>query len=145
MKIFCFLVFLVTLLHFQVAFSSDESKAEAETLLNSLEIETAFEQSVEQMLQLQLQQRPALAPYKKVMLQFFSKHMSYNSLRDDMIKLYAEAFTAPELKDINNFYATQTGKKTLRLMPELMAKGGQLGAQRVQDNIQELQNMIKAE
>ena len=110
-----------------------------------MNMKTAFEQSIEQMLQIQVQQNPALIPYQGVMLQFFSKHMSYESLKPQMIDLYAEVFTASELKDINSFYATPTGKKTLKEMPELLTRGAQIGAQRVQDNIQELQNMIQAE
>jgi len=79
------------------------------------------------------------------MLKFFSKHMSYESLKPQIIDIYAEVFTASELKDINNFYATPTGKKTVKEMPELMVRGGQIGVQRIQDNIKELQSMIEAE
>jgi hypothetical protein len=71
--------------------------------------------------------------------------MSYENLKPQMLDMYANAFTAAELKDINAFYNTQTGKKTLTIMPQLMAQGGQLGAQTVKDNIEELQQMIKAE
>lgn len=138
-------IFIASLLCSQAAFSSSESKAEAEILLDSMGMQVALEQSIEQMLQLQLQQNPALAPYKNVMLQFFSKHMSYERLKPQMIEIYATAFTASELKDINAFYATPTGKKTLVKMPELMAQGGQIGAQQVHNNIQELQDMIKTE
>ena len=44
-------------------------------------MEQALEQSISQMLQIQLQQNPALAPYKNIMLQFFKKHMSYENLK----------------------------------------------------------------
>lgn len=138
-------IFIASLLCSQVALSSDESKAQAEILLDSLDMQVALEQSIEQMLQIQLQQNPALVPYKDVMLKFLSKHMSYEELKPQMIEIYAATFTASELKDINTFYETPTGKKTLVKMPELMTQGAQIGAQRVQDNIQELQDMIKAE
>lgn len=138
-------IIITALLFSQATFSSDESKAEAEILLDSMDMKIALEQSIEQMLNLQLQQDPALVPYKEVMLKFFSKHMSYESLKPQMIDMYAKAFTASELKDINAFYGTPTGKKTLAKMPELMAQGGQIGAQRIQGNIQELQDMIKEE
>ena len=108
-------------------------------------MDTVLEESIERMLNLQIQQNPSIAPFKEVMLKFFQKHMSFESLKPDMIDIYSNAFTATELREINTFYSTPTGAKTIRLLPELMAKGGQLGAKRVQDNMQELQQMIKDE
>jgi len=105
----------------------------------------ALEQSVEQILNLQLQQNPGLPPYKGVLVRFFKKHMSYGSLKPEMIQLYANTFSAAELREINQFYATETGKKTIKQMPALMAQGGQIGASRVQENMSELQTMIRAE
>lgn len=127
------------------SFASNDSKIEAELLLNTMGLDQALEKTISQMLDVQLQQNPTLAPFKQVMLRFFNKHMSYESLKPEMIAIYSEAFTSTELKEINAFYKTPTGAKTIEKMPELMAKGGQIGAQRVQDNIQELQEMIKAE
>ncbi len=142
---FSLLVIITTLFCAQISKADEASKAEAEILLETINMQQILTQSIEQMLELQLQQNPAMAPYKHVMLQFLSKHMSYESLKPQMLAMYADAFTAAELKDINTFYHTETGKKTLSTMPQLMAQGGQIGAQKVQDNIQELQEMIKAE
>jgi len=114
-------------------------------MLNVMGMEGALEQSIEQTLNIQLQQNPTLAPFKGVMMKFFRKHMSYETLKPDMVKIYADAFTATELRELITFYSTPTGKKTLEKMPVLMAQGGQIGAKRVQDNIQELQQMIKDE
>ena len=92
-----------------------------------------------------MQQNPTLVPFKNVMMQFFQKHMSYESLKPDMVKIYSDAFSASELKELIAFYRTPTGKKTIEKMPQLMAQGGQIGAKRVQDNIGELQQLIKEE
>ena len=121
------------------------SEKEAEKLLNTMGMKQALEQSISQILDIQLQQNPALSQYKGVMLEFFGKHMSYESLKPEMLKIYSEAFTADELKEINEFYATGAGKKTIEKMPTLMLQGGQIGAARVQENIGELQAMMKAE
>lgn len=128
-----------------LSMADSDSVKEAEKLLNTMGMEQAFEQSISQMLDVQLQQNPALVPYKGVMQEFFSKHMSYEMLKPDMLKMYADTFTASELTEINKFYATEVGKKTISLMPTLMSKGAQIGADRVQANIDELQAMIKAE
>jgi len=141
-------VLMIALLTFQTfvfAEDKEDAKKQAEILLQTMQMERVFERSIAQMLNIQIQQKPELAPFKQVMLDFFKKYMSYESLKLDMINIYAEAFTASELKDINIFYRTSTGIKTIKLLPGLMAKGGQLGARRVRENITELQQMIKAE
>jgi hypothetical protein len=125
--------------------SIEDARAEVTKLLESIDMENLLQQSIEQMLQLQLEQKPEMLPYKKVMMAFMSKHMSYESLKDDFIAMYVETFTVQELRDINQFYQTSTGKKTIKVMPELMAKGAQLGASRVQQNSAELIRMITQE
>jgi hypothetical protein len=117
----------------------------AEKILSIGGMEKALVQSIEQMLNIQIKQNPSLAPYREVMLKFLKKHMSYESLKDDIVAIYMEEFTEKELEEILAFYETPTGRKTIEKMPQLMAKGAQLGVLRVQQNIGELQEMIRAE
>ena len=121
------------------------SEKEAEKLLNMVGTQEVMEQSMSQMLDIQLQQNPALAPYKGVMMEFLNENMSYESLKSELIKMYSEEFTSSELREINAFYSTDVGKKSIEKMPTLMMQGGQLGATRVQENIGDLQAMIQAE
>ena len=121
------------------------SEKEAEKLLDMVGTQAVMEQSMSQMLDIQLQQNPALAPYKGVMMEFLNKNMSYESLKPDLVKMYSEEFTSSELREINAFYSTNVGKKSIEKMPKLMMQGGPLGATRVQENINDLQAMIQAE
>ena len=121
------------------------SEKEAEKLLDMVGTQAVMEQSMSQMLDIQLQQNPALAPYKGVMMEFLNENMSYESLKPELIKMYSEEFTSSELREINAFYSTDVGKKSIEKMPTLMMQGGQLGATRVQENIGDLQAMIQAE
>ena len=121
------------------------SEKEAEKLLNMVGTQEVMEQSMSQMLDIQLQQNPALAPYKGVMMEFLNENMSYESLKPELIKMYSEEFTSSELREINAFYSTDVGKKSIEKMPTLMMQGGQLGATRVQENIGDLQAMIQTE
>lgn len=121
------------------------SEKEAEKLLDMVGTQAVMEQSMSQMLDIQLQQNPALAPYKGVMMEFLNENMSYESLKPELIKMYSEEFTSSELREINAFYSTNVGKKSIEKMPKLMMQGGQLGATRVQENIGDLQAMIQAE
>lgn len=145
MKLSKVILLVVLFVSYGQSVADNNSKKEAEILLSTIGMDTVLEQTISQMLDIQLQQNPALAPFKQVLLRFFNKHMSYESLKPEMVAIYSEAFTSTELKEINAFYKTPAGSKTIEKMPELMAKGGQIGAKRVQDNIQELQEMIKVE
>ncbi|WKE64802.1 DUF2059 domain-containing protein [Gallaecimonas kandeliae] len=127
------------------AMADEASRAEAEKFLNIIHMKTVLADAMNQMLELQLKQKPVLVPYKGVMLKFMQKYMGYDSLKEDMTKIYSEAFTAKELKEINAFYSTPTGQKTVEKLPALMSKGAQLGYQRVQQHSGELRDMIKAE
>lgn len=145
MKIFKLILLFSSLLSCGYLYADNDSKKEAEILLDSMKLDIALEKIINQTLDAQLQQNPTLAPFKPVMLQFFKKHMSYESLKPDIVAIYSDAFTAAELKEINEFYKTPTGAKVVEKMPELMKKSGQIGEQRVQNNIQELQEMIRIE
>lgn len=141
------LMLLVASLHLATtpARADSAATAEAEKLLQTMNMQSALQASMEQMLDVQIQQNPAMGPYRQVMQQFFQKHMSYQSLKPELVQIYAEAFSAQELAEINQFYTSQVGQKTIQKMPELMGKGARIGAARVQANIGELQAMIKAE
>ncbi|MDG9669016.1 DUF2059 domain-containing protein [Hahella sp. CR1] len=128
------------------AFAADDgAKKAAARLLDVMNMEVMMEHSIEQMMTIQLQQNPNLTPFRDVMMRYFKKQMSYDTLKGEFVKIYADAFTEKELNEIVAFYQTETGQKAIQKMPELMSKGAQLGASRVQANIQELQQMIKAE
>ncbi len=45
----------------------------------------------------------------------------------DFAQLYAESFTASEMKEIADFYRGGTGAKFIQAMPVLMQKGAQIG------------------
>lgn len=123
--------------------ADERSREQAEILLTVIDMKSVMEQSIEQMLDVQIQQNPAIGEYRDVMLAFFAKYMSYESIRPAMVTLYSDAFTADELREIIVFNRTPTGQKALELIPTLMREGAVLGAQRVQDNIGELQKMIE--
>ena len=128
-----------------LAFADPASELEAEKLFDVIGMEDVFDKTITQMLDLEIQQNPGLAPFREVMTEFFYKYMSYETLKPDLLKIYAEEFTAGELKEINVFYSTDTGKKTIEKMPALISQGAELGSSRIEQNLDELQQLIKAE
>ena len=144
--IFSRVIVLITALGVSsISLADVASEKEAEKLLDMVGTQAVMEQSMSQMLDIQLQHSPALAPYKGVMMEFLNENMSYESLKPDLIKMYSEEFTASELREINAFYSTDVCKKSVEKMPTLMAQAGQIGATRVQENIGDLEARIQAE
>ncbi|PCI42761.1 MAG: hypothetical protein COB51_12500 [Moraxellaceae bacterium] len=128
-----------------VAYADSEAEKEAEIFMAIMGMEEVLERSMNTMLERQLKNNPGLTPFKELIREFLNKHVSYESLKPDMIQIYAETFSAEELRAINAFYKTDAGKKAIQKIPELMAKGGQIGVSRFKANISELQSLIKAE
>ena len=59
---------------------------------------------------------------------YMKRLMSYREqMVDDFAVLYAERFTAEELKSIADFYRSPTGSKFIVAMPELIQAGAQIG------------------
>lgn len=128
------------------AFASPEShRTSASRLLDTMEINVLLAGTIESMLQLELSKNPALQPFENTIRNFFNKYMSGESLRDSFIDIYVETFTEKELDELNAFYSTPIGQKALKETPALMSKAAQIGEQRVQENIPELQLMIQEE
>ncbi len=114
----------------------------AEVFLVTLDMEKMLTQSIDQMLALQVQSNPQLAPHQEKIRAFLTKHMGWAALKNDVINLYTAEFTEAELNEMNKFYQTPTGRKMVEKMPVLMTKGAQLGQSRVQANLPELESAI---
>jgi hypothetical protein len=97
------------------------------------------------MVDMQVKANPQIAPHADVLKGFLLKHMSWDSLKEDLITIYADAFTEEELGQVAAFYRTPAGKKVVEKTPELMTKGMELGVRRVQENQAELQQLIQSE
>lgn len=122
--------------------ADEQAEEQALRLFEIMNMEQIMSESITQMLDIQTQQNPDLANYRPVMLEFFAKYMSFESIKPEMAALYADAFTADELKDLIAFHQTPTGQKSIDIMPRLMREGANIGAVRVQENIGELQRMM---
>ena len=140
---------LLVLMMFGLTLSAAEptkgGTAAAMELLITMKMDKTLADSMEQMLQIQVQSNPGIAPYKEVMRKFLMKYMSWEGLKDEFARIYAGEFTEQELREMIAFYRTPTGAKAIAKMSILMAKGSQLGVQRVQQNMAELNEMLRVE
>ncbi len=87
-------------------------------------------------------QSPGMEQYRDVMLEWSESVMKWEVFGPKMIKIYTDAFSEQELRDLIAFYETPTGRKATRMMPELMQKGMQVGITEAQLHMDRLQQMI---
>lgn len=75
---------------------------------------------------------------------FSQKFQGYREkMVDEFAALYAEKFTADELKEITAFYRSGTGAKFIASMPDLMQRGGLIGQRYGAMAVRELEAMRK--
>ena len=137
----CLLMFSLSMPAFAEPTASHIQAAEA--LLAATNMEKVLTDATNVTLTAQISANPTLVPFEGTMREFLGKYMGYQALKPDLVKLYADAFTESELKELTAFYNTPTGKKAINSMGDLMAKGAALGQQKVMEHQDELIQMIQ--
>jgi hypothetical protein len=125
--------------------SSNSHRQAAEELLKVSDLKSTMDRMIVQMVEMQIRQKPVMAPYRDVLLQFFNKYLSYGSIKYDFVDIYTEEFNEQELREIVRFYKTPVGKKTITKLPILMQKGAQVGMSKVKSHQNELREMLETE
>ena len=127
------------------AADSNAQREQVETLFRLTNMEKKIQESVDTVVQLQIRQNPQLAQHEKTMHEFFTKHIGWNALKNDIAEMYMKTFTENELQAINAFYITPAGQKVITQLPQLVQQRNQLAMIRIQQNIGELQKVIGAQ
>ena len=95
------------------------------------------------MLDAEIAGNPALAQFREVMEQFFERYFTWDSLRPEYVRIYAEAFTEGELRELAVFYRTDVGQKAISVLPALMQQGAVVGQAMVERHQPELIRMVQ--
>lgn len=66
------------------------------------------------------------------------------SLTSEMVKLYQEAYTESEIKELLAFYETPIGKKTLEKLPLITKKSAQIGQEVSMKHMMGFQTKVQA-
>ena len=70
---------------------------------------------------------------------FMERFKNYKEdMKTDMAVLYAQTFTAAEMKEVADFYRGKTGSRFIAAMPVLMQKGSEIGIKYAQKVMQEI-------
>ena len=88
---------------------------------------------------------PELAPYEDVFRAWYQKVFAAGDLESEIVKLYMDAFSEAELRELAVFYRTPLGQKALAKLPEMMQQGAEIGMRRAKEHSAELEEMIEKE
>jgi uncharacterized protein len=120
----------------------DSHRQAVARLFELTHLQRLIEDSVDDVIALQIAQTPALAGHRDALHAFLEKYIGWQALKDDLAAMYLQAFTEAELDQMNAFYSSPTGQKVLQRLPELVRQRNQLAMQRLQQHIGELQQEI---
>lgn len=124
-------LFLILVFSFENAFS----QADAKGLFETMGIEKTHKRNVEKLVLLRLEAQPALKPHAAEVRRIFNETMAWNKLSPEAEDLMIRNFTQREIEELKKFYSTQTGKKSLDLMPLLLADVIEIGRQRTEEEL----------
>jgi hypothetical protein len=71
------------------------------------------------------------------------KRVSWEKMKPEFVKVYADTLTEPELDSILAFYRTPGGMALLEKMPTLLKKGMEIGQAQMKDVIPEIQQTVE--
>jgi hypothetical protein len=118
--------------------------AAAHELVDALNVQKVLDRSMENMLRMQTEQNPAMMQFADIMRAFFARYVTWNALRDSYAQIYADLFSASDLRELVAFYRSPIGRRLADATPELTERGSNLGREAVQAHLPELQAQIMA-
>ena len=126
--------------------SADQAshQQEVQKLFELTGMQQKIDESVDNVLALQLAQSPELKNNKTVVREFLERHIGWQSLKDALTSMYMQEFSEQEVKDMNAFYSSATGRKVIERLPVLVQVRNQLASKRLQENIGELEYELKS-
>lgn len=125
--------------------SAHAANSAAFTLLATMNMKESYEGMIKRVTQMQIQANPQLKAIEPTIHAFFTKYMGWEAQRGDIAALYAKNYTAKELAELNKFYQTPLGQKTIQLMPQLAAAAAEIAQSKMMQHMPEMKAMIEAE
>lgn len=132
-----------TLVPRQLAGQTSHEAATAE-LIEVLQMREVTESSRDMMVETMLAQNPMLQGMQDIFIDFFNEFLVWEEIQPEYVRLYMDAYTESEIRELIEFYETPVGRKTVELMPVLMQQGAEIGQRIIEPHLPELQRRVEA-
>ena len=117
--------------------------AAAVELLALMDVQAAATAGTATMADLMIGQNPAMSPYRSVIVEWAEQVFAWENFESRLVAIYTDAFTEDELRELIRFHQSPVGRKLVRLNPELMKSGAQIGAELGREHAPLLDQMIR--
>jgi hypothetical protein len=116
----------------------------AEQLLVASDAENAMRRGMQRMMDVQAEQNPVLASMRDILEDFYARHMGWEQMKPEMVRVYTSTFSEAEIRELTAFYRTEIGRKMAERMPEIMARSTEMSQRILQEHMPELTQKIMA-
>ncbi len=111
-------------------------------LLNEMNLKKVYENAVNNSTLRLVKSNKNFKSIEDKIRNFYKKYIGWDSVKEDLAKLYAKYYNKKELEDITNFYKTKTGKKVLATMGRVAYEGQLITQQRLRPHLNELKKIL---
>jgi hypothetical protein len=115
----------------------------ATELMQVMHADKTLRDAISAAFDVQIQNNPAMAPYRSAMQQFANKYLTWDDLGPQLTTVYAQVFTESELKDLIAFYKSPIGQKLSSQQATLAAKSQAIGLAVVQAHQADLVALLR--
>lgn len=122
---------------------ADSHQQAAAELVEVLRLEDTIVRSREVMMESMISQNPALGQFRNVFKDFYAKYLRWEDLLPEYVRIYREAYTEAEIRQLIEFYRTPVGRKTVEVQPRLMAESSRITQAMIQPHMPELMRTIQ--
>lgn len=70
------------------------------------------------------------------------KAIGWEQVKPDLVALYTETFSEPELDQLNEFYESELGKKMLTQLPQLNARSAQVTQSKLESAVPQVNKLL---
>ena len=113
-----------------------------EELFRQLDMATTLNQTIAQVAGSMAEALPMEAGYQEVVDAYVRRYADWDALKDDLVTIYAQAFTAEEVQELIHFYNTAVGRKLLAQAPGISREIAALVHGRLTEHRTELKQMM---
>ena len=119
--------------------STPEShRAAAMRVLEVSGLRESYAEMLEITLESMLKVNPQMQQFEEGFREFFAKYAGYDAIAGDFAELYMRVFDELQLRQVEAFYLTPTGRLAVKQLSKIMQEGGKIGERKVQEHQKEL-------
>ena len=114
----------------------------AAELVDAMNVQQMMNETADATIRAQVKQTPMLAQFEDILRETMSRALRWEDIRSDYVRMYAEVYTADELRQLRTFYQTPLGQRLLATMPQVALKSMEISNRRMEQFLPEMQQRI---